>query len=172
GSGISVGAHCCGRIIDVNNGLHGDGPMSPMRPGSLPVGQLIDLCYSGKYTRDELWDVITQNGGMKAYLGTKDAKLIEQRVLEGDKEAALIYDAIAYQVAKEIGALATVLEGEIDGILITGGLAYSDYIIREITRKVKFIAEVKVYPGEREMEGLYANAVMVLSGEAEIKEYV
>lgn len=172
GSGISVGAHCCGRIIDVNNGLYGDGPMSPMRTGSLPVGQLIDLCFSGKHSKDELLDIITQNGGMKAYLGTKDAKLIEQRVLEGDVEATLIYNAIAYQVGKEIGALATVLEGEVDGILITGGLAYSDYIIREITRRVQFIADVKVYPGEREMEGLYDNAALVLSGEAEIKEYV
>lgn len=172
GSGISVGAHCCGRIIDVNNGLHGDGPMSPMRTGSLPVGQLVELCFSGKYTREELLEKIQLNGGMKAYLGTKDAKIIERRVLEGDKEAELIYKAIAYQTAKEIGALATVLEGEVDGILITGGLAYSDYIINEITRKVKFIATVRVYPGESEMEGLFINAGKVLAGEVEVKQYV
>jgi butyrate kinase len=172
GSGISVGAHCCGRIIDVNNGLHGDGPMSPMRTGSLPVGQLVDLCFSGKHTREELLDIIQNHGGMKAYLGTKDGKKIEKRIQEGDEYAALIYNAIAYQVAKEVGALAAVLEGNVDGILITGGLAYSDYIIQEITRRVKFIAEVKVYPGEREMEGLYTNAALVLAGETEIKEYV
>lgn len=172
GSGISVGAHCCGRIIDVNNGLHGDGPMSSARTGSLPVGQLIELCFSGKYTKEELLDIITHHGGMKAYMGTKDAKRVEQRVLDGDEEATLIYNAIAYQVAKEVGALATVLEGNVDGILITGGLAYSDYIIRAITKRVKFIADVKVYPGEREMEGLYTNAALVLAGEAEIKEYV
>jgi butyrate kinase len=171
GSGISVGAHCCGKVIDVNNGLHGDGPMSPARTGSLPVGQLIELCYSGQYSKEELMDKIQNKGGMSAYLGTRNAKIIEERVIQGDKEAELIYQAIAYQTAKEIGALSTVLEGAVDGILITGGLAYSDYIINEITRRVKAIAPVRVYPGESEMEGLALNAGKVLTGEAQVIEY-
>jgi len=171
GSGTSVGVHCNGKIIDVNNGLHGDGPMSPARTGGLPVGQLIELCYSGKYTKEELLEKIHLNGGLKAYLGTNDARIIEKRVLEGDLEAKLIYDAVAYQTAKEIAGLSAVLKGVVDGILITGGLAYSNYIINEITERVRFIAPVKVYPGESEMEGLALNGSKVLTGEAQVIDY-
>ncbi|MDD3877349.1 MAG: butyrate kinase [Bacteroidales bacterium] len=171
GSGTSVGVHCDGKIIDVNNGLHGDGPMSPARTGGLPVGQLVELCFSGKYSKEEILEKIHLNGGLKAYLGTNDAKEVEKRVLNGDKNAELIYKAIAYQTAKEIGALSTVLDGQVDGILITGGLAYSDYIINEISKKVKFIAPVRVYPGESEMEGLALNGYRVLVGEADVIEY-
>ncbi len=172
GSGISVGAHCKGKVIDVNNGLDGDGPMSVTRSGSVPVGELIKMCYSGKYTEDEMMKKVSLNGGLKAYLGTNNAIEIEQKIAAGDEYAELIYKTVAYQIAKEIGALATVLEGRVDGILITGGLAYSNMIICEITKRVDFIAPVRVYPGEREMEGLAANANKVLSGIEEPIEYM
>ncbi len=171
GSGTSVGVHHNGKIIDVNNGLHGDGPMSPSRTGSLPVGQLIELCYSGKYSKDEMMQKIYLKGGLKAYLGTNDAREVEKKALNGNQKALLIYDALAYQTAKEIAALSAVLYGKVDGILITGGLAYSNYIINKISERVKFIAPIKIYPGESEMEGLALNACKVLLEEVDIIEY-
>lgn len=171
GSGISVGAHCKGKIIDVNNGLNGDGPMSAARSGSVPVGQLIDLCFSGKYTKDEMMKKVYLNGGLKAYLGTSNALDIEQKITAGDKHAELIYTTVGYQIAKEIGALATVLNGEVDGIIITGGMSYSNFIIKEITKRVEFIAPVRVHAGDGEIEGLALNAYKVLRGQAEIIEY-
>jgi butyrate kinase len=172
GSGISVGAHCKGKVIDVNNGLDGDGPMSVTRTGSVPVGELIKMCYSRKYTEDEMMKKVYLNGGLKAYLGTNNAIEVEKKIAEGDEYAELVYKTVAYQIAKEIGALATVLEGKVDGILITGGLAYSNIIICEIKKRVEFIAPVRVYPGEREMEGLAANANKVLSGIEKPIEYI
>lgn len=171
GSGISAGAHHKGKIIDVNNGLNGDGPMSAARCGNLPVGQLIELCFSGKFTKEELLKKTYLNGGLKAYLGTSDGIKIEQMIENGNKDAEFYYKALAYQLAKEIGALATVLNGKVDGIIITGGMAYSKFIIDEVTEKISFIAPVKVYPGEREMDGLAENAYKVLNGEAEVTEY-
>lgn len=172
GGGISVGAHHKGRIIDVNNGLNGDGPMSPERSGGLPVGQLVELCFSGKYTKSEILKKIKGKGGLCAYLGTSDAIDIEKRVEDGDPLAKLIYSAMAYQVAKEIGALSTVLKGEVDGILLTGGIAYSTIIADEITERVKHLGPVRIYPGEGEMEALALNGLLVLNGEVEVKEYV
>ena len=172
GGGISAGAHCKGRIIDVNNGLNGDGPFSPERSGGLPVGQLVDLCFSGRFTRNEIMKKIKGNGGLYAYLGTSDAVEIERRIEQGDENAKLIYDAMCYQVAKEIGALATVLKGEVDGILLTGGLAYSKMIIDNITDRVKYLGTVKTYPGEGEMEALALNGYLVLTDEIEVKEYI
>ncbi len=171
GSGISVGAHKKGKIIDVNNGLNGDGPMSPARTGGLPVGQLIDLCYSGKYTKDELMLKIYKQGGMKAYLGTSNAIEIERKVNEGDEKAELIYKAIAYQVAKEIGALSTVLLGDVAAILITGGLAQSQFLIDEIMNRVMHLGDVIVFPGENEMNALAENGYKVLRGEIKVNEY-
>lgn len=171
GSGISVGAHIGGKIVDVNNGLDGDGPMSVARTGSLPVGQLIELCYSGKFSKDEILKKVYLNGGLKAYLGTGDAIKVEQKIKDGDDKAKFYYEALAYQLAKEIGGLATIFDGELDGIIITGGMAYSDIITGIITKKVSFIAPVKVYPGEREMEGLMINAYNVLNDRAEVIEY-
>ena len=172
GRGISIGAHCKGRIIDVNNGLNGDGPFSPERSGGLPVGQLIDLCYSGQYTRDEIMKKIQGNGGLYAYLGTNDAIEIEESIEKGDDNARLVYNAMCYQVAKEIGALGTVLYGEVDGILLTGGLAYGKMIVDNITERVSHIAPVKTYPGEGEMDSLALNGFLVLTNEIEVKEYV
>ena len=172
GSGITVGAHSNGKIIDVNNGLDGDGPMAPARTGGLPVGQLIDICYSGEYSKEELMLKIYKKGGMKAYLGTSDAIEIEKRVIEGDEQAELIFKAIAYQVAKEVGALSTVLLGHVDAILITGGLANSQYLIDEIMNRVIHLGEVFVYPGENEMNALAEHGHLVLKEEAEAKDYV
>ncbi|MEI6122841.1 MAG: butyrate kinase [Bacteroidota bacterium] len=172
GGGISVGAHYKGRIIDVNNGLNGDGPMSPERTGGLPVGQLVEMCFSGDFTKAEILKKIKGNGGLKGYLGTNDAIEIEKRINEGDTNAQLIYSALSYQVAKEIGALGTVLKGEIDAILLTGGLAYSTVIVNDIMERVSHLAPVKIYAGENEMEAMAHNGFMALNHEIEVKEYV
>jgi butyrate kinase len=171
GGGTSVGVHRKGRVIDNNNGLNGEGPFTPERTGGLPVGQLVDLCFSGKYTRPEILKKIKGRGGLCAYLGTNDALLVEKRIAEGDDYARLIYDAMAYQVAKEIGAAATVLSGEVDAILLTGGIAYSTAFTEEIIRRVKFIAPVRIFPGEGEMEALALNGYLALNGELEIQQY-
>jgi butyrate kinase len=171
GGGISVGAHFKGRIIDVNNGLNGDGPMSPERSGGVPIGQLVDLCFSGKYSKEDIYKKIKGNGGLYAYLGTSDALEVENRIKNGDEYAKLIYSAISYQVAKEIGALSTVLKGKVDGILLTGGLAFGEMIVDEITERVAHLGPVKSYPGEGEMEALAMNAFMVLNGEIDVRDY-
>ena len=172
GTGITVGAHRKGKIVDVNNGLAGDGPMSSQRAGGLPVAQLINLCYSGKHTKQEMMRKVCGNGGLRGYLGTSDALEIEKMIKDGDENAELVYRAMAYQVAKEIAAMSAVLMGEVDGILLTGGIAYSRIIIGEISQRVKHIADVSIYPGENEMKALAASGLMVLNDEAEAKEYV
>jgi butyrate kinase len=171
GGGITVGAHKMGRIIDVNNGLNGDGPFSPERSGGLPVGQLVDLCFSGKYSRDEIMQLIKGKGGLVAYLGTNSALEVEERIKNGDAQAKLVYDAMAYQVGKEIGALGAVFGGRVDTILLTGGVAYSDYLTEKIRLMVDFIAPVQVYPGEDEMAALAYNGWLILNGELIPNEY-
>ncbi|MBU0488484.1 MAG: butyrate kinase [Bacteroidetes bacterium] len=172
GGGTTVGAHRKGRIVDVNNGLHGDGPLSPMRPGTLPAGQLARLCFSGKHTLEEIMKKLRSQGGLVAYLGTNNAKEIEARIVDGDEHAKLIYDAMIYQIVKEIGSLATaVFHGDLNAILLTGGVAYSSYVIDQITEAVNWIAPVCVFPGEDEMNSLAYNGLMVLKGELEVKEY-
>jgi butyrate kinase len=168
GGGITVGAHRKGRVVDVNNGLNGDGPFAPERSGGLPVAQLVRLCFSGRYTEQEMLAKITGKGGLTAYLGTPDAREVEKRIDSGDPRALLIYSALAYQVAKEIGAMATVLAGQVDGIVITGGLAHDGRLVKWITSRVSFIARVFVYPGEDEMEALRDAALRVLAGEEEV----
>lgn len=169
GGGISVGAHQHGRVIDVNNALDGDGPFSPERSGSLPTGALVEMCFSGK-PKDEIKKMLKGNGGMVAYLGTNDAYEVELKAKE-DKFWALIQDAMCYQTAKEIGAMATVLKGKVDAILITGGIARGKVVTDYITDMVKFIAPVKIYPGEDEMRALAMNGLMVLKGELKLKTY-
>jgi len=171
GNGITVGAHCMGKIIDTNNGLNGDGPFSPERAGTLPAGQLVDLCFSGKYTQAEISKMLTGNGGLFAYLGTSNAIEVEKMIQNGDKNAELVYAAMAYQVAQSIGAMATVLKGEVDAILLTGGLAYSKIFTDMIIERVSFINQVFIYPGEDEMHALAMNGLMLLKGEIEAKEY-
>jgi butyrate kinase len=171
GGGISVGAHKKGRVIDVNNALHGDGPFSPERSGGLPSRQLIDLCFSDKYSYEEMKSMITGKGGIVAYLGTNS--FIEACSLadKGDQKAILIREAIAYQISKEIGAMAAVLEGKVDAIILTGGLAYNESHVERIKKMVEFIAEVAVYPGEDEISALAFNGLLALDGKIEIKTY-
>jgi butyrate kinase len=171
GGGISVGAHDKGRVVDVNQALDGDGPFSPERSGSLPVGQLAKLCFSGKYTYDEVKKMITGKGGYVAYLDSNDAYEVGQRAVAGDKKADLIETAMAYQVAKEIGSMAVVLKGKVDAILLTGGIAHSKHFTGLIRERVEFIAPVKVYPGEDEMSALALNGLMVLNNEITPSEY-
>lgn len=172
GGGISVGAHELGRVIDVNNALDGDGPMSPERSGGLPNGPLYKMALSGKYTLKELKRKNYGNGGLVAYLGTNDGFEIEKMIKEGNKEALFIVEVMCYQIAKEIGACATVLKGKVDAIAITGGLAYDQLILDFIKERVSFIAKVLVFPGEDEMESLAYGALRVLNGEEEFKVYI
>lgn len=171
GGGISVGAHKQGRVIDVNQALDGEGPFSPERSGTLPTGSLVKMCFSGKYTIQEMQKMLTGKGGFVAYLGTNDAYEVEKRALSGDEKAKLIMDAMAYQVAKEIGAMSTVLKGDVDAILLTGGIAYGKPVVDAITERVRHICPVYVYPGEDEMRALAMNGNMVLKGETEPLEY-
>ncbi len=171
GGGISVGAHKKGRVIDVNNALDGEGPFSPERSGGLPVGDLVKLCYSEKYTLGEVMKKIVGKGGLVAYLGSNDGREVQGMIEKGDKEAELIYSAMAYQVAKEIGSCSAVLKGEVDGIILTGGLAYDKVLVKWIKDRVSFIAEVLIYPGEDEMLALAEGGLRVLTGEETPKTY-
>ncbi len=172
GGGISVGAHKNGKVVDVNNALDGEGPFSPERSGGLPVGDLVKLCYSGKYTLAEMKKKIKGCGGLVAYLGTNDARVVCQMIEDGDKNARLVYEAMAYQVAKEIGSMSTVLEGQVDGIILTGGIAYDAMFTAWIKERVDFIADVTVYPGEDELIALAEGGLRVLRGEEQAKEYL
>ncbi len=171
GGGITVGAHKKGLVVDVNQGLDGDGPFSPERSGTLPVGDLVRLCFSGKYTEKEVLKMITGKGGLVAYLGTNSAYEVEQRIAKGDEKAKLIYDAMAYQVSKEIGAMAVVLNNEVDGILITGGIAFDKYFVNQIISKVHRLGPVHIYPGEDEMKALAMNGIRIIKKEVKILTY-
>ena len=165
GGGITIGAHHLGRVIDVNNGLDGEGPFSPERSGTLPAGALVELCFSGKHTTDEIHAMIANQGGLLAYLGTNDAREVEMAVTRGDEKSAFFLEAMAYQVSKSIGEMATVLMGKVDGILITGGIAYDKKLMAQIRERVEFIAPVSIYPGQDELKSLAMNALMVARGE-------
>lgn len=171
GGGITVGAHKRGRVIDVNNGLDGDGPFSPERSGQVPIGDLVKAAFSGEYTHSDMKKLITGHGGMIAYLGTHDLRVVEDRVNKGDEEATLIYEAMAYQIAKEIGVCATVLKGDVEAISLTGGLAQSKQFVDLIIERVEFIAPVHVFPGEEEMRALALGALRVLRAEETAKTY-
>jgi butyrate kinase len=171
GGGISVGAHLQGRVVDVNNALGGDGPFSPERAGTLPVGQLIKLCYSGKYTEEQMMKKLIGKGGFVAHLGTNDGREVANMISKGDKKAELIFKAMAYQISKEIGSCAAILSGKVDAIILTGGLAYNNMLVELISERVKFISKVVVYPGEDEMLALAEGGLRVLRGEEVAKEY-
>ncbi|WP_409297874.1 butyrate kinase [Peribacillus sp. SCS-26] len=171
GGGITVGAHSMGRVIDVNNGLHGDGPFSPERAGTVPAGDLVRLCYSGDFYREEMMKMLVGQGGMAGYLGTSDAIKAEKMIASGNKEAELVYSAMAYQVAKEIGSQSAVLRGKVDAIILTGGLAYGKEFVRDISSRVNWIADVIVQPGENELQALAEGALRVLLGEEPAKVY-
>ena len=171
GGGVSVGAHQNGRVIDVNNALDGDGAFSPERAGSVPVGDLIKMCFSGEYTQAEVYSKIVGKGGYVAYLNTNDARDVLREKQEGNEFAELIYNAFIYQVSKSIGEMATVLKGKVDSIILTGGIAYSPIVVADIKEIVEWIGNVTVYPGEDELLALAQGAIRVLSGEEEAKIY-
>ena len=171
GGGISVGAHRKGRVIDVNQALDGDGPFSPERSGSLPMGAFLKAAFSGEYSLEQMKKMLFGKGGMTAYLGSNNAYDVGIAALEGDEKSHAVMEAMAYQVAKEIGAMSTVLRGEVDAILITGGIAHNKWFCNFIIERVNRIAPVYTYPGEDEMLALAENGVLVLSGEVEVKEY-
>ncbi|MFI3288074.1 MAG: butyrate kinase [Rikenellaceae bacterium] len=172
GGGVSVGAHRRGRVVDVNNALDGDGPMSPERSGTIPSGQLMRMCFSGEYTKEEVSKMIKGAGGFVAHVGTNDARRVRAARDSGDTHAELILDAFTYQVSKAIGEMAVVLKGEVDAILITGGIAHGECTVEQITSQVSWIAPVKVYAGEDEMGALAQNALGVLTGEIEPRVYL
>lgn len=171
GGGISIGVHKKGRLVDVNNALNGDGPMSPERCGGIPFGSLIDICFSGEYSKEELNKKLVGGGGLVGYLGTNDGREVCKRIENGDEHAKLIYEAMAYQISKEIGAASAVLKGKVDAILLTGGLAHDKLLMSWIKDRVDFIAPVKIFPGEREMEALASGVLRVLEGKEQIQVY-
>ncbi|WP_448516506.1 butyrate kinase [Pseudothermotoga sp.] len=172
GGGISIGAHMKGRVVDVNNALDGDGPFTPERSGTLPLTQLIDLCFSGKYSKEWVLKRIKGNGGLMAYLGTNSAAAVQERISKGDREAELVYRAMAFKIAKWIGKMAAALKGEVDAIVLTGGIAYDQrYMVPWLKDYVSFIAPVLVYPGGDEEKALALGVLRVLRGEEVSKNY-
>ena len=171
GGGISVGAHQQGRVVDVNNALDGDGPFSPERAGTLPAGDLVKLCFSGDYTKEQVLKLVQGGGGLVSYLGTTSGLEIEKRITEGDNVAAEVFEAMSYQIAKEIGACSTVLEGKVDAIALTGSLAYSKRLTESLTAKVSFIAKVYLDPGENEMAALADGAMRYFKGTEQLSIY-
>jgi butyrate kinase len=170
GSGISVTSHLKGQMIDVSNANDG-GPLAPQRTGGLPATGLAKLCLSGKYAYAEMYDRITKKGGLLAYLGTDNVEEIEKRADSGDEKARLIYEAMVYQIAKEIGAMAATLYGKVDAIVLTGGIARSERLINMTKERVSFLSKILVFPGEDELEALTLGALRVLTGEEKEKGY-
>lgn len=171
GGGVSVGAHKAGKVVDVFNALDGDGAFSPERAGGVPSGALIKLCFSGKYTQAEVYKKVVGNGGFNAYLGTNDMRNVAKIVEDGNEEAKVIRDAFILQVAKDMGSMACVLEGKVDQIIITGGIAYDKYVVNALKEKAGWIAPVTVYPGEDELLALAQGALRVLNGEETSMDY-
>jgi butyrate kinase len=177
GGGISVTAHCRGRMVDVNQALDGTGPFAPERAGGLPVGDVVRICFgvhpyeAYELTYEEMFKKVAGKGGLVAHLGTNSAVEVERRIQSGDEEAKLIYEAMAYQIAKEIGAMTTVLKGDVDAVVLTGGVAHSEMLVKWILDRVAWIAPVMIYPGEDEMLALAQGALRVLVGEEMARVY-
>lgn len=171
GGGVSVGAHKAGKVIDVFNALDGDGAFSPERAGGVPSGALIKLCFSGKYSEKEIYKKICGNGGFNAYVNTNDMRDVAKMVDGGDEHAKLVRDAFILQVAKDMGSMACVLEGKVDQIIITGGIAYDKYVVSQLKERAGWIAPVTVYPGEDELLALVQGGLRVLNGEEKAMEY-
>ncbi|MDI9420754.1 MAG: butyrate kinase [Bacillota bacterium] len=171
GGGISVGAHRCGRVVDVNQALSGEGPFSPERVGSLPTDGLVQYVFDGGWQKPALMQQFVGRSGLVAHLGSNDSREIVARMHEGDEDARFYYQAMCYQIAKEIGRISTVLCGIVDQIVLTGGLAHSRELVEELKRRVEFIAPVMVLPGENELEALAMGALRVLQGVEEAREY-
>ena len=171
GGGVSVGAHQNGRIIDVFNALDGDGAFSPERAGGAPVGALIKMCFSGQYTEKEVYKKFVGNGGFNAYLGTNDMRDVEKMVNDGDAKAKEIRDAFIFQVSKDIGSMAAVLNGKVDQIVVTGGIAYDKGVVAGLKERCEWIAPFTVYPGEDELLALVQGGLRVVNGEEEAMKY-
>ena len=171
GGGISVAALKGGKIVDVNDGLLGMGPFSPDRAGALPIGGLVELCYSGKFEKKTLIDKLSKKSGLVAYLGQADLREVEKMIDSGDDKARQHFEAMAYQIAKEIGIAATVLEGDFEAIILTGGMANSQRLVEQISRRVAWMKPVIPVPGEFEMEALAAAGLRFLSGQEQLKDY-
>ena len=171
GGGVSVGAHEKGRVVDVFNALDGDGAFSPERAGAVPTGALIKMCFSGEYTEKEVYKKVVGNGGFNAYVGTNDMRDVEKMVQGGDQKAAEVREAFIMQVAKNIGSMACVLKGQIDQIIITGGIAYDKVVVGGLRERAGFLAPITVYPGEDELLALAQGALRVMSGEEKAMEY-
>lgn len=169
GSGFSVSAHAGGKMIDVTNSRE-EGAFSSERCGSLPADQLVRLCFSGRYTAREMDKLLFRDGGFYSYLGTRDFCEVERRVLEGDEKARLVFDAMVYQIAKEIGAMAAVLRGEVDAVLVTGGMAHSHVLVPALREAIGWIGRIRVYPGEDELQAMVEGVLRVLRGEEEARE--
>jgi butyrate kinase len=171
GNGISVAAVAKSRIIDVNDGLLGMGPFSPDRAGALPIGALVNLCYSGEYDKEALINVLSKKSGFMGYLGVNDLRRVEEMIDDGNSKAKLIFDAMCYQIAKEIGAAGAALKGKVDRVIFTGGMAHSERLTKMISSYVEFIAPVRIIPGEHEMRALYEGAIRALTDEETAKTY-
>ena len=171
GGGCSIGAHVHGSVVDTQNALDGDGPFSPERSGSLPTGQLVSLCFSGKYTAGEVRKMLAGHGGLVAYTGSNDMRDLLKAAAEGDKEIAATVEAFHYQIGKEVGAMAAVMKGKVDQIILTGGIAYGQETVDAITDMVGWIAPITVYPGEDELLALAQGALRVLNGEEPARVY-
>jgi butyrate kinase len=171
GGGISITAHRRGKMIDSTDIIEGEGPMAPTRSGALPVMPLIELCFSGKYSQDELMLKIVKTGGLMAHLGTDDLREVAKRIADGDKFAKIVYDTMVYQIVKYAGMMAAVLGGEVDQILITGGMAKSEALVKTLSDKLSWIAPSTAFPGEFEMEGLAEGVMRVVNGEETAKTY-
>lgn len=171
GGGVSVGAHKNGRVIDIFNALDGDGAFSPERAGSVPSGALVKMCFSGKYTEKEVYKKLVGNGGFNAYMGTNDMRDVEKAVLAGDKNAEEIRDAFILQVAKDMGSMACVLEGKVDQIIVTGGIAYDKGVVAGLKERAQWIAPFTVYPGEDELLALVQGGLRVVNGVEEAMKY-
>lgn len=172
GGGVSVSAHDHGRVIDTTNASDGDGPFSTNRVGAIPFKQVVELCFCGAYSRTELMQRIISNGGMSAYLGSNDMIEIEQMKADGNADAAEVIDAYIYQMSKNISAMAGALSGNVDQIILTGGIAHDKYIVEKIKNMTSFIAPVSVYPGEDEMSALAQGVLRVINGEESVEEYI
>lgn len=171
GGGISVGAHRKGLVVDVNNALDGEGPFSPERAGTMPAKAFAELCFSGKYTLAEVSKMLSGKGGIVAHLGSNDTREVGARAEAGDKEAKLVMDSMAYGVGKTIGSMLAVLKGDVDAVILTGGIAYSAYVVGYIKSMIEPLAKVVVMPGENELEALAMNAQRVLEGKLTPKVY-
>lgn len=172
GGGITVGAHRKGRVVDVNDGLSGEGPMSPTRTGSLPNGSLARFIIENNLDYDSIYEILTKEGGFVSLAGTQDALELEKRATSGDETTQKIFRALAAQIAKEIGSRSAIMKGQVDQIIFTGGLAHSEYLINLVRPYISFIAPVSVFPGEEEMQALAEGAYRVLTGREEMKTYM